>query len=154
MLQLILKESSYVPQSAVKRLLQAFLFIVYMMLPPLVMYSTPCCSVYAPFAFTVISDHCFLGVYHRGQRTAKLDCYSPHQFSPDVIIPALLASFIFLFALPLSPLVSFPLPHPSSTTLFFAFTCPDVSKFPSMPACMYVCCCHCLVGGRGGGVNK
>lgn len=144
--QSVLMTSSHVPQSAVKRLLQAFLFIMYMTLPPLVMYSTPCCSVYAVFAFMVISDRCFLGVYHRGQRTAKLDCYSLHQFSPDVIISALLGSFIFPFPLPLSLVVSFPLRHPSNTSLFFAFYVSWPLKI-SQHLCLLPPQCVC--GGRG-----
>ncbi|KAM7388973.1 hypothetical protein PAMP_022974 [Pampus punctatissimus] len=38
-----------------QRLLHAFLFTMYMKLPPLVMYSTPCCRVYAAPAFTQLS---------------------------------------------------------------------------------------------------
>ena len=117
---------------------------MYMKLPPLVMYSTPCCHVYAAFAFTVFSDRRFLGVYHSRQSTNKPDCYSQHQFSPDVIILALYhCSCLFHIPVPSLPLfflwfhfISF-LPHPSDTFLFFAFLCPDLSKFPRMLAC-----CH------------
>lgn len=126
-----------------QRLPQAFLFIMYIKLPPLVMYSTPCCRVYAAPAFTVISDRCFPDLYHRRQSTNKPDCYSLHQFPPDVVIPALYhCSCLFHIpglSLPLSlGLISSALCLIPLTLLFsLPFSCPDLSKFPCMLAC-----CH------------
>lgn len=94
----------------------------------------------------VISDCYFLGVYHSRQSTNKPDCCSQHQFSPDVIIPALYrCSCLFLIPAPPLPLFWFhflsSLPHPSDTSLCLFFLYPDLSKFLCMPAC-----CHCAMG--------
>lgn len=92
---------------------------MYMKLPRLVMCSTPYCCVYAAPAFTVISDCCFLGIYHSRQSTNKPDCYSPHQFSPDVIIPALP-----LLLSPSLPLPWFHFLSSSSSPWHFSFSLP------------------------------
>lgn len=120
-----------------QRLIQTFLLIMNMKLPPHVVLFNPVCGVYAAPAFTVISDCCFLGVYHSRQSTNKPDCCSQHQFSPDVIIPALsLCSCLFhIPALPLSWFhFLFPLPHPSDTSLCLFYILTSLNSPACLPA--------------------
>lgn len=109
--------------------------------PALVIYSTPCCRVYAAPAFTVISQIAAFSVSHSRQSTNKPDCYSRHQFSPDAIIPAHFhRSCVFhIPVLSLSrthSLVSFPLLCASSLW-HFSFLYPfHVLTSQNSPACL------------------
>lgn len=125
-----------------QRLLQAFLFIMYMKLPPLVMYSNPCCRIYAAPAFTVIRlqlSGCLI-IVNKAQinRIITLGINFHLTLSSRHSTTALV-SFIFWFSLsPFHFLSS--LLHPFDTSLCL-FPCPDLSKFPSKPVC-----CHCARG--------
>lgn len=110
---------------------QAFLLYTLWSFPQRLMYSTPCCHVYEALAFTVISDCCFLVVYYSRQSTNKPDCYSLHQFSPDVIIPALhhCSCLFHIPLLSLSPSLSLPSLSTSSPWHFF-FSLPFFMSWP------------------------
>lgn len=111
---------------------------MYTKLPPLVMCSAPLPSCLCSACLHGDFRCCSLAVDHSRQSTNKPDCYSASVFSwryhPGT--PPPLQPFISLLSLSLS--VSFPLlsspPHPSDTSLFFAFFYVLTSQ--NSPACL------------------
>lgn len=106
--------------------------------PPAVMFMQQVPSRWFQIAAFLVS--------HSRQSTNKPDCYSQHQFSLDVIIPAL-SHCSCVFHIPvLSPSVSFSLAHTlalvsfpllCSSSLWHSFLCPfHVLTSQNSPACL------------------